>query len=65
MKLDNRNAYVKLLAEGQPVKPFNIETHPFGTGTPEQIARVKELSYQKYGRDRNEVEEEIMQKYRK
>ncbi|MBI5400983.1 MAG: hypothetical protein HZB12_02620, partial [Candidatus Yonathbacteria bacterium] len=45
--------------------PFNIETHPFGAGTPEQIMRVKELSYQKYGRDRNEVEAEVMQKYRK
>ncbi|MBI5004585.1 MAG: TraM recognition domain-containing protein [Candidatus Lloydbacteria bacterium] len=65
MKLDNRNAYLKLLAGGQPVKPFNMETHSFGAGTSEQIARVKALSYQKYGRDRNEVEEEIMKKYRK
>ncbi|MBI2046329.1 MAG: type IV secretory system conjugative DNA transfer family protein [Parcubacteria group bacterium] len=65
MKLDNRNAYLKLLANGQPSKPFNIETASFEAGQSEQITRVKEHSYQKYGRDRNEVEAEIMKKYRK
>lgn len=63
MNLDNYNAYLRLLAHNQPVKPFNIETLPFSKGDPAVAQHTKELSYQKYGRDRAEVEEEIMKKY--
>jgi len=67
IKLDNFNSYVKMLVNGQPVKPFNMESHWSMTekGNPEMVERLKELSYLKYGRPREEIEEEIMAKYRK
>ncbi len=63
-KLDNYNAYVNMLVSGQPVKPFNIRTIPPEKGNPEIVDSLKELSYVKYGRDREEVEEEIMGRYK-
>jgi len=63
MNLDNRNAYMKLLADGRPVKPFNIETNAPPVGNKEQIEKLKELSYLTFGREREEVEAEIMAKY--
>ncbi|HNW71508.1 MAG TPA: type IV secretion system DNA-binding domain-containing protein [Candidatus Paceibacterota bacterium] len=63
MKLDNYNAYVSMLVKGQPTKPFNIYTLPPEKGNPEIVESLKELSYLKYGRDREEIESEIMHKY--
>jgi type IV secretory pathway TraG/TraD family ATPase VirD4 len=65
MTIDNRNAYLSMLINGQPTKPFNIATFPPPKGNMEIVPMIKELSYLKYGRDRAEVEEEIMAKYRK
>ncbi len=65
MKLDNFNAYMRLLVKGQPEKPFNIETLPFTKGSRENAEKIKQLSYLKYGRPRAEVEEEVMAKYKK
>jgi hypothetical protein len=64
MKLDNYNAYVSMLVNGQPVKPFNMHTIAPIEGNIEIVEKIKELSYLKYGRPREEVEEEIMEKYR-
>jgi type IV secretory pathway TraG/TraD family ATPase VirD4 len=64
MKIDNRNAYVSMLINGQPTKPFNIATFAPPKGNMEMVQALKELSYLKYGRDREEVENEIMDKYR-
>ena len=64
LKLDNRNAYMKMLANGTPVKPFNIATMAPPVGVPGIGDKIKELSYLKFGRDRAEVEEEIMSRYR-
>jgi hypothetical protein len=55
---------LKLLVNGQPVKPFNIETLRPPEGRPEIIDKLKELSYLTYGRDRAEVEEEVARRYR-
>ena len=65
MKIENRNAYVSMLINGQPTKPFNIATFPPPQGNMDVVESIKELSYLKYGRPREEVEEEIMSKYRK
>ena len=65
MKLDNFNAYVTMLVKGQPAKPFNLRTLPPEAGHPELVQSLKELSYLKYGRDREEIEAEIMAKYEK
>jgi hypothetical protein len=62
-KLDNRNAYVSMLVNGQPTKPFNLRTLDAEKGNPEIVDSLKELSYAKYGRDRAEVEAEIMARY--
>jgi hypothetical protein len=65
MTIDNRNAYLKMLANGRPVKPFNIETMAPPGGNKAVVDAIKELSYLKYGRMRALVEEEVMKKYQK
>ncbi len=62
-KLDNYNSYMSMLIHGQPSKPFNIVTLAPEKGNPEIVDDIKELSYLKYGRDREEVEAEIMSRY--
>jgi DNA helicase HerA-like ATPase len=63
MKLDNRNAYMSMLINGSPVPAFNIRTPDWPPQRKEIIDSIKELSYLKYGRPREEVEGEIMAKY--
>ncbi len=63
INLDNRNAYLKLLSGGKPLKPFNIETLPPPKGNPDIREKLKELSYLKFGRPREEIEEEVLSKY--
>lgn len=63
MRLENRNAYMKLLADGTPQKPFNMVTLAPTQGAKDIVSAVKELSSLKYGRKREEVEEIIMQKF--
>ncbi len=62
-KLDNYNAYMSMLVKGQPTKPFNIKTIAPERGNPDIVDSLKELSYIKFGRDRAEVEAEIMSRY--
>jgi hypothetical protein len=64
MNLDNYNAYVKMLMNGQPARAFNIETISPSKGDINIATRIKEASYQKYGTPRAEIEEHIAQKYR-
>lgn len=63
MSIDNRNAYLKMLANGRPVKPFNIETLAPPQGDRSNVDSIKELSHLKYGKERSVVEDEIMAKY--
>jgi len=64
MNIDNFNAYAKILINGQTSKPFNIKTVAPEAGNPEAGECLKELSRQKYGRDRQEVENEILKRLR-
>lgn len=64
INLDNRHAYLKLLVNGRPVKPFDLETLAPAKGTPETIQKLRELSQKTFGRPRAEVEAEIAQSYR-
>jgi len=64
MNVDNRNAYLRLLVNGKPAKSFNIEVPPPPIGNNEQIEKLKEMSYLKYGKPREEVEKLIMEKYK-
>jgi hypothetical protein len=65
MSIDNYNAYLKMLANGRPVKPFNIETMAPPQGNKAVVEAIKQLSHMKYGRDKTLVEQEIMGKYQK
>lgn len=62
-KLDNYNAYMSMLVNGQPTKPFNIKTLAPEKGNGDIVDNLKQLSYMKYGRDREEVEAEIIGRY--
>ena len=64
LNIDNFNAYAKILIDGQTAKPFNIKTLLSEKGREETADKIKELSRSKYGRDRNEVEEEIIKRLR-
>lgn len=64
MNIDNRNAYLKLLVDGRPAKPFNIETITSEQGSSEIAENLKQLSHLTYGRDREKIEEEIMERYK-
>jgi hypothetical protein len=55
-------ANVKLLIDNTVSKPFNMQTYPPQPGNPEMAQAVIELSRLKYGRDRQAVEAEILEK---
>jgi hypothetical protein len=65
IKLDNFNSYINMLAGGVPAKPFSMISHwsLLPKGNKDIVEDLKQLSYLKYGRDRAEIEEEIMLKY--
>ncbi|MFZ2205580.1 MAG: TraM recognition domain-containing protein [Minisyncoccia bacterium] len=65
MKLDNFNSCVSMLVKGAPTKPFSMTSHWSlnQKGNPDIVDSLKELSYLKYGRDRDEVEAEIMARF--
>ncbi len=54
-----------MLIDGQPVKPFSIRTQDLPVGNDDIIESLKELSFLKYGRPRDEVEKEVMDKFMK
>lgn len=64
VNIDNFNAYAKILINGQTSKPFNIKTLSLEIGNREAGERIKELSRLKYGRNRQEIEEEILKRLR-
>ena len=62
MNVDNRNCFMKLLIASQVAPPFNMKTYPPTKGVREIAEAIKELSKLKYGRSRDIVNSEIMQK---
>lgn len=73
LKQDNFNNITSMLVGGRPVQPFNMMTTydgyaPKGKNRTEddeqRISAVKQLSYLKYGRDRAEIEQEILNKFK-
>ena len=63
MNLEMHNSYIKMLANNKPTKPFSMETNLPPRGSKVLLDKIKQLSYLKYGKDRAEVEEMIMEKY--
>jgi len=64
MNVDNWNAYVRLLVNGRPATPFNIETVPFEGKGMANADKMRELSGLKYGRPRAEIEAEIAKSFK-
>jgi hypothetical protein len=63
MNVDNLNAYLKILSQGKPVRPFSI-FEPFPPKGDVTIGdKLKQLSYLTYGQERSFVEDSIMEKY--
>ncbi len=65
INIDNHNCYMKMLAQGKPVKPFNLLATNIPRGDREVAGRLKELSYLTYGKERSIIESEINAKYKK
>ncbi len=63
MNIDNRNAIVKLLVNGRPERPFTIQTIKPGEGDRAVIERLQQLSYERYGRPRADIEADIRSAY--
>ncbi len=63
MRIENQNSYAKILSKGMPQKAFSLHIPFNNRGNPEVAEMLKKMSYEKYGRPREEVEEEILSKY--
>jgi hypothetical protein len=68
INVEKFNAYVKLLVDNQPTRPFNMQTLKHLPGlppaNPELAKKIKELSRLKYGRPKEIVEAEILERSR-
>ncbi len=65
MNVPNYNAFVRMLANGVPTKPFSLATLPPIVSDPARVAGIIEKSAARYGRPRAEVEAEISARYQK
>ncbi len=62
--VENRHAFIKLLINGEPAKPFNLTTIPMVPGSSEVCEKLKELSRLTYGEDLADVERDILARLR-
>lgn len=62
MNVEQYTVYIKLLIDNTAAKPFNMSIYPPTPGNKELAAAIKELSRLKYGRPREIVEAEIMER---
>jgi len=62
INVEQYTAYIKMLIDNTAAKPFNMNTYPPLHGNKELAAAIKELSRLKYGRPRELVEAEIMER---
>jgi len=63
INIDNRNCYVKLLINGMTALPFSMKTVAGKQSNPVFAAKAKEYSRLAFGRDRVDVEKEVMEKF--
>jgi len=61
--LPNYNAIISLLVNGVPARPFTLESLKPAAIDYSRVDALKELSYQTYGRPREEIEADIHKKY--
>lgn len=62
VNVDNYNCFAKILVNNVLSKPFNLATYPPTKGDQEIANALKELSRLKYGRDKNIVNREILER---
>ena len=62
LNIDRYNAYIRILIDNAPTKPFNMATFAPPRGSAEIATAIKELSRLKYGRDRAQVSAEILER---
>jgi hypothetical protein len=63
MRVSNWNGYIRMLSGGEPKRPFSLRGASPPRGDIAVIESLKELSYLKYGRPKEEVDTEILKKY--
>jgi len=59
INIDKYHAYIKLLIDNAPAKPFQMQTYPPAPTDPEKVAKLKEYSRLKYGIEKSIVEADI------
>lgn len=64
VNVDNYNCFARILVNNVLTKPFNMTTFPPTKGDQNVANALKELSRLKYGRDKNIVNQEIMERTR-
>ena len=64
INIDRFNAYVKLLIDNAPAKPFLMQTYPPEKGNQRVAELMKEYSRLKYGVDKNSIEEDLARRMR-
>ena len=62
VNVDNYNCFARILVDNVLTKPFNMATYPPTRGDQEVANALKELSRLKYGRNRDLVNQEIMER---
>jgi molybdopterin-biosynthesis enzyme MoeA-like protein len=63
MNIENRNAYVRILANGSPTPPFSIHTLPPHVQNAEYAQELIEYSALRFGAPREDVESKIRARY--
>ncbi len=64
VNVDNFNAYVRMLINGETAKPFNVMVPKAESGDASVIDKLKESSSSRYGKPREVVESEIYDRLR-
>jgi len=64
MNIEKFNAYLRLLIDNHPSRPFNIHTFPPIAGNPAIAESAKEFSRWKYGSDKAKIEADILERSR-
>lgn len=62
VNIEKFTAYVRLLIDTAPVRPFHMQTYPPPEGSQKLAEALRQLSRLKYGRDRALVDGEIMER---
>jgi hypothetical protein len=65
MNTPNYNAVLRVLANGTPQQPFSVALVPPPESDRGKAERLIEASYERYGRPRAEIEEELRVRYQK